>query len=57
MLPKEVTIVNILKGAFEFVLAFANMLWVSLIRPHPLFWIVVVFALVAIRFVPALRRR
>lgn len=57
MVPSELTIGNIVKATVGFLVGLAQMLWVSLIRPYPLFWFVLVVAVVALRLLPRLLRR
>lgn len=57
MLPPQLTIGNIIKGVVEFVVGFAQVIWVALIRPYPWFWLIAVVVLIAIRVLSTRRRR
>ena len=57
MLPPELTVANVMKTTFEFLVGFAQMLWVALIKPYPVFWMIVAAIWLLMRLLPAPRRR
>ena len=51
-----ITLDAIVKGTIEFVVGFAQMLWVALIRPYWWVWLIIVAVLVVTRLRPSRRR-